>query len=437
MLGSLTFGVTGFAGAQVNVTSNATTVDNTTSTASTGNATGTNQTGGGEGTTTAAADDTFRARGTINDFISSAMSDNATAANATSDGYILGGRWRVDVIGGEVRQVQANISMAKPDGSDFHMHLIDNFTAGGGANETTTANATGANMTGGGGDSGMDNATAGNMTEGNETTTTLPQVMTGGNNTTGDNATTRVGNATTPGNETTTAQVTLSEDGTFEISGTATIYTNNDPQWENVPITIKNTGRVLTINVDHEMTDNHFMGLPIYGFVTGLIGGDNRSVLPPLEGVEPSPTTPAPTIPNATTPTGNATAPTGNETSGNQTTEGPAPSPTTNETTGGGGGQTIAVSITPGSSSKTTDSFDPNPVEASVGDTVTWTNDDSTPHTVTSGSNGQPDGRFDSSPNLNPLMNPGQTFSHTFEEAGEYPYYCALHPNMVGTVNVS
>jgi manganese oxidase len=73
----------------------------------------------------------------------------------------------------------------------------------------------------------------------------------------------------------------------------------------------------------------------------------------------------------------------------------------------------------------------------SVGDTVPWTNMDTQPHTVTSGSNGTPDGRFDSSPNFNPLLVPAQTFSHTFTEAGEYPYYCALHPNMVGTVSVS
>jgi plastocyanin len=103
--------------------------------------------------------------------------------------------------------------------------------------------------------------------------------------------------------------------------------------------------------------------------------------------------------------------------------------------TGAGGG--TSVSIVPGSSSLTDTAYQPNPIQVSVGTTVTWTNNDSQPHTVTSGSNAQPDGKFDSSPNFNPLMAPGQTFSHTFTEAGEYPYFCLLHPNMVGTVNVS
>ena len=106
----------------------------------------------------------------------------------------------------------------------------------------------------------------------------------------------------------------------------------------------------------------------------------------------------------------------------------------TSATSAGGG---TSVSIVPGSSTLTDTAFSPNPVEVSVGDTVTWTNDDTQPHTVVSGENAQPSGEFDSSPNFNPLIAPKQTFEHTFTQAGEYPYYCALHPNMVGTVSVS
>ena len=99
--------------------------------------------------------------------------------------------------------------------------------------------------------------------------------------------------------------------------------------------------------------------------------------------------------------------------------------------------QNQRVSIVLGSSSLNNSAFQPNPVQVSIGAMVTWINDDSQPHTVTSGVSGQPDGRFDSSPNFNPLLASGQTFEHTFTEAGEYPYFCQLHPNMVGTVQVN
>jgi plastocyanin len=107
--------------------------------------------------------------------------------------------------------------------------------------------------------------------------------------------------------------------------------------------------------------------------------------------------------------------------------------------TGASGGNTTtsSVSIVSGASTLTTDAYSPNPIQVSVGTTVTWTNNDSQPHTVTSGSNGQPDNKFNSSPNFTPLLNPGQTFSFTFTQAGNYPYFCTLHPNMVGTVSVS
>jgi nitrite reductase (NO-forming) len=113
--------------------------------------------------------------------------------------------------------------------------------------------------------------------------------------------------------------------------------------------------------------------------------------------------------------------------------EGAAETGTTTGTgaTGGEGGDT-GVSIVPGSSSLTTDAYQPNPVQVGVGDTITWTNDDSQPHTATSGEAVTPDGRFDSG-----IMAPAATFDFTFTEAGEYPYFCLLHPNMVGTVSVS
>jgi plastocyanin len=110
--------------------------------------------------------------------------------------------------------------------------------------------------------------------------------------------------------------------------------------------------------------------------------------------------------------------------------EGPPQQQSVQQEQNEGGGAT--VSIVEGSSSLTTDAYSPNPVQVSVGGTVTWTNDDAQPHTVTSGENATPDGDFDSG-----IMAPEATFEHTFTEAGEYPYFCLLHPNQVGTVSVS
>ncbi|MDQ3962261.1 MAG: plastocyanin/azurin family copper-binding protein [Thermoproteota archaeon] len=132
---------------------------------------------------------------------------------------------------------------------------------------------------------------------------------------------------------------------------------------------------------------------------------------------------------NATTTTTAGGAPMGNATTTGTTGTGNA---TGTGTTGGEGGGATSVSIVPGSSSLTTDAFQPNPVQVSVGSTVTWTNDDAQPHTATSGQNATPDGTFDSG-----IMAPQGTFEHTFTEAGEFPYFCLLHPNMVGTVSVS
>ena len=79
-------------------------------------------------------------------------------------------------------------------------------------------------------------------------------------------------------------------------------------------------------------------------------------------------------------------------------------------------------------------SYNPNPIEIKVGETVTWINNDSSPHTVTSSSSSNDDDSsitFDSG-----VLRRGETFSFTFDMEGEYPYFCTLHPNMVGTVVV-
>ncbi len=160
--------------------------------------------------------------------------------------------------------------------------------------------------------------------------------------------------------------------------------------------------------------------------------------LPPVQELSPEMLEVPPSLRGVTAATSataggaNATNQTGGAPMSNATTTGTTGNATGTGATGGEGGGGTSVSIVPGSSSLTTDAYQPNPVQVSVGDTVTWTNDDAQPHTATSGQNATPDGRFDSG-----IMAPGATFDFTFTEAGEYPYFCLLHPNMVGTVSVS
>ena len=95
----------------------------------------------------------------------------------------------------------------------------------------------------------------------------------------------------------------------------------------------------------------------------------------------------------------------------------------------------ISISIVPGASTLTDTAFQPNPVNVKVGDTVSWTNNDNTIHTVIEGNpatGGEVEGGFASE-----ILGPGVTFEHTFNQTGTFEYYCNLHPNMVGTVIVS
>jgi len=101
------------------------------------------------------------------------------------------------------------------------------------------------------------------------------------------------------------------------------------------------------------------------------------------------------------------------------------------------GPQTMMVSLPKDSAApgcETTDAcYIPSMVSINVGDTVSWSNDDTAAHTVTSGTpQGGPDGVFDSS-----LFMAGTTFDVTFDSSGNYDYFCMVHPWMAGKVTVN
>jgi plastocyanin len=64
--------------------------------------------------------------------------------------------------------------------------------------------------------------------------------------------------------------------------------------------------------------------------------------------------------------------------------------------------------------------FSPGNLQVPAGASVTWTNYDDAPHTATA-----TDRSWDTG-----ILNDGQKKSLTFEKAGDYTYYCAVHPSM-------
>ena len=96
--------------------------------------------------------------------------------------------------------------------------------------------------------------------------------------------------------------------------------------------------------------------------------------------------------------------------------------------------ETSSVAIVPGSSSPFNGQFYiPKVIDVSPNSSVSWTNQDTSSHTVTSGDfTTGPSGQFDSG-----LLNTGATFTHQFNVPGVYSYYCTIFPFMSGVVNVT
>jgi plastocyanin len=148
--------------------------------------------------------------------------------------------------------------------------------------------------------------------------------------------------------------------------------------------------------------------------------------------------------------------------------------------------KTIQISIVSDASRLTNTAYQPNPINIKVGDTIEWTNDDTSPHTVTEknrstsnnddsddksnsgivekivdeiitnivvnirnnmgGGRGDHDHHHNNSSQENSLslaefdsgiMQTGQTFRYTFNNPGTFGYHCTVHPSMVGEIVVS
>ena len=117
---------------------------------------------------------------------------------------------------------------------------------------------------------------------------------------------------------------------------------------------------------------------------------------------------------------------------------------------GAGGAKSFTVVIPKGSANPEVDItklgprqwYLPRQITIHTNDTITWKNDDTEAHTVTSGvsagieslmnnKRGIPNGIFDSG-----AFKPGQSWKHTFTNPGTYTYFCTIHPWMEGVVLV-
>ncbi len=102
-------------------------------------------------------------------------------------------------------------------------------------------------------------------------------------------------------------------------------------------------------------------------------------------------------------------------------------------TSGGSAAAGATLTILEGASVQGSPDFDPDPLKAKVGDTIHVMNKDKIPHTVTSGTNGKPDGNFDTS-----IIIGGESADIKLDKvkAGEVDYFCTVHPYMTGKITV-
>lgn len=72
--------------------------------------------------------------------------------------------------------------------------------------------------------------------------------------------------------------------------------------------------------------------------------------------------------------------------------------------------------------------YEPQTLKVKAGTQIKWVNEDDVPHTVTGSQAG--------SPLHSSALDTDDSYTVTVESAGTYPYFCAIHPHMVGTLIV-
>jgi hypothetical protein len=153
-----------------------------------------------------------------------------TDSNNPSQDNILSGKWRIDVVNGNVEYFRSNMTMTRSNGTDIHDHQI-------------------------------------------EFKSDDPEILLFPNNTaviSPNPATVEIAALNSSGSDKNIASVSRT-DGTIIFSGVADIITNGVIEWRGVPTSVSIfNGNSINIKLDPKIVNNHFSDIPIYGSVKSI-----------------------------------------------------------------------------------------------------------------------------------------------------------------------
>jgi cytochrome c oxidase subunit 2 len=202
----------------------------------------------------------------------------------------------------------------------------------------------------------------------------------------------------------------------FEITSQDVIHDFNVPDFvilmDAVPGRINTLWNVFDVPGEYLIQCREYCGLLHYNMRAKLFVEPASA-----ESTESPESAPAPAAAPATT--------TSSGTSGNQSNQ-----------TGTAAGPSVTLTIPEGASVQGNPAYDPDPLTVSVGDVVEVSNEDTVPHTATSGSgpeDAESGSQFDTS-----IIDAGATgqIDTTSLAPGDHPYYCSVHPYMLGSMTV-
>jgi hypothetical protein len=180
-----------------------------------------------EGIITSVMDDFLVQKGGT---VSNQSTLSRTDSNNSSQDNILSGKWRIDVVNGNVEYFKSNMTMTRSNGTDIHDHQI-------------------------------------------EFKSDDPEILLFPNNTaviSPNPATVEIAALNSSGSDKNITSVSRTDD-TIIFSGVADIITNGVIEWRGVPTSVSIfNGNSINMKLDPKIVNNHFSDIPIYGSVKSI-----------------------------------------------------------------------------------------------------------------------------------------------------------------------